>query len=197
MGLRSPPRVYLAGFEVFFCGEKEENIAVAKKRICSEWGLEGIFPGDAAVRNLPAHEMAAEIYNKDVEIMKSCDAICANLTPFRGVSADAGTCWELGHFVGAGKPAVAYTNDARTYEQRVPASMMAATVATPPLDVWGMKVDMQGEADNCMMTRCVTCLAVAKEVLTEAEMLVDLRAFEESISALSGLFLTRSNMVTS
>jgi len=185
-----PPRIYLAGYEVFFEPRKEAEIAEAKKRLCASWGLEGVFPGDAAVSpGLPDAQRAAEIYAKDVELMKTCDAVCANLTPFRGLSADAGTCWELGYFVGAGKPAVAYTNESRTYEERVPSDMLADATASPPLDVWGMKVDMQGEPDNCMMTRGVAHLSIADGPLPGSEMLVDLRAFEDSVAQLAKLLM--------
>jgi nucleoside 2-deoxyribosyltransferase len=188
-----PPRVYLAGFEVFFEPSKQAAIAAAKKRICASRGLEGVFPGDAEIAaGLPDAERAAEIYAKDVELMKTCDAICANLTPFRGLSADAGTCWELGYFVGAEKPAVAYTNESRMYEERVPVSMLKEATAVPPVDALGMVVDMQGEPDNCMMTRGVAHLSIAGEPLPMDEMLVDLSAFEDSIARLAELFLATS-----
>jgi len=188
-----PPRVYLAGFEVFFEPSKQVAIAAAKKRICASHGLEGVFPGDAEIAaGLSDAERAAEIYAKDVELMKSCDAICANLTPFRGLSADTGTCWELGYFAGAGKPAVAYTNESRMYEERVPVSMLKEATAVPPVDALGMVVDMQGEPDNCMMTRGVARLSIVAEPLSVDEMLADLSAFEDSIARLAELFLATS-----
>jgi len=188
-----PPRVYLAGYEVFFESDKAAAIAQAKKHVCASWGLEGVFPGDVELsHDLPDALRAAEIYSKDVELMRTCDAICANLTPFRGLSADAGTCWELGHFVGAGKPAVAYTNESRTYEERVPSDMLADAAVSPPVDVWGIKVDMQGEPDNCMMTRGVAHLSIADASLPGLEMLEDLRSFEESIARLAELLTVRS-----
>ena len=42
--------------------------------------------------------------------MDSADAIIANLTPFRGIAADPGTCFELGYMCARGKLAFAYTN---------------------------------------------------------------------------------------
>jgi len=192
-----PLRVYLAGFEVFFEPKKEAVIAAAKKRICASWGFEGVSPSDIELSlDLPSSQRAAEIYSKDVDLMKTCDAICANLTPFRGLSADAGTCWELGYFVGAGKLAVAYTNDPRTYEERMPIAMMAEAGATasPPLDRWGMVVDMQDEADNCMMTRCVAHLSIAEAELSDTGILEDLRAFEDSISRLSDILKKESGI---
>jgi nucleoside 2-deoxyribosyltransferase len=40
----------------------------------------------------------------------SAEAIIANLTPFRGIAADPGTCFELGYMCAQGKAAFAYTN---------------------------------------------------------------------------------------
>ena len=183
------PRVYLAGFEVFFAPEKEAEFAAAKKAICKRWGFEGVHPGDALVRGgLSDPERAREIFRKDVELMHSCAAIVANLTPFRGLSADAGTCWELGHFGGSGKPAVAYTNERRPYEARVPPDLVQPGGTTPAWDTLGMKLDMQQEPDNCMLTRSVLHLAVAPEDLAPEAQLTDLRAFEESVRALAAVF---------
>ena len=42
--------------------------------------------------------------------MRSCDAAVANLTPFRGVSADAGTAFEVGFMRALGRPVLGYTN---------------------------------------------------------------------------------------
>jgi nucleoside 2-deoxyribosyltransferase len=179
--------VYLAGFEVFFTREKELEISDAKREICRKWGLEGVFPGDVQVpEGLSDGERAKEIYRKDLELMDGCDAIAANLTPFRGLSADTGTCWELGYFVGAGKPAVAYTNEIRSYEARVPRSMKHARI--PGLDSLGMRVDMQEEPDNCMMTRSVSYLALPSRSIGERAQLTDLESFEACVRRLSEFY---------
>jgi hypothetical protein len=59
-------------------------------------------------------------------------------------------------------------------------------------DVWGMRVDMQEEPDNCMMTRGVAHLSIAEVSLSVADMLVDLRAFEDSVAQLAELLMARS-----
>ena len=43
-------------------------------------------------------------------MMLACDIIIANVTPFRGPSADDGTAFELGFFDALGRPAFAYSN---------------------------------------------------------------------------------------
>lgn len=42
----------------------------------------------------------------------------ANLTPFRGASADAGTLVELGWFLGRGRPIFGYSNSATPFAAR-------------------------------------------------------------------------------
>ena len=45
-----PPRVYLAGPEIFFPREEALRLAAEKKAICSDLGLEGVFPFDLEVQ---------------------------------------------------------------------------------------------------------------------------------------------------
>ena len=42
--------------------------------------------------------------------MDSADAIIANLTPYHGINADTGTCYELGYMCAQGKRAYGYTS---------------------------------------------------------------------------------------
>ena len=51
--------------------------------------------------------------------MDEADAIIANLTPFRGPGADAGTVYELGYMAGRGKFCLGYSNDPAPYADRV------------------------------------------------------------------------------
>ena len=48
-----------------------------------------------------------------------CDAIVANMTPFRGPSMDAGTCYEMGLAKGLGKLVVGWTEDRRRWQEKV------------------------------------------------------------------------------
>jgi nucleoside 2-deoxyribosyltransferase len=52
-------------------------------------------------------------------MMERCDIIMANLTPFGGASADAGTLIEVGWFLGKGKPIFDYSNVSESFEQRM------------------------------------------------------------------------------
>jgi nucleoside 2-deoxyribosyltransferase len=51
--------------------------------------------------------------------MLAADAIIANLTPFRGLSADVGTVFELGFMRGRGKPCFTYSNVTATHYRRL------------------------------------------------------------------------------
>jgi len=114
------PKVYLAGPDVFF--EDCSALAEEKKKICAEYGLEGIFPLDAAL-DLSAckspQEKGIAISAANEALIRECDALIANLTPFRGVSADVGTVYELGFATALGKRVFAYTTETIPYSERV------------------------------------------------------------------------------
>jgi nucleoside 2-deoxyribosyltransferase len=104
------PRVYLAGPEVFLPNAKE--IGRLKQEICEASGLEGVFPLDTQLdlAGLPKAEQARRIALGNEGLMRSCEAIIANLTPFRGVSMDSGTAFEVGFMRALGRPVFGYTN---------------------------------------------------------------------------------------
>ena len=55
-------------------------------------------------------EQARRIALANEGLMRSCDLLIANLTPFRGVSMDAGTAFEVGFMRALGQPVLGYTN---------------------------------------------------------------------------------------
>jgi nucleoside 2-deoxyribosyltransferase len=60
------------------------------------------------------------IYRADTALMDRADAIVANLTPFRGPSADPGTVFELAWMLARGRPAFGYSAEPRTLHDRTP-----------------------------------------------------------------------------
>jgi nucleoside 2-deoxyribosyltransferase len=112
------PRVYLAGPEVFL--KNAVDIGQRKKVICNSVGLVGVFPidVDTDVDNLPPQEAALMISKVNEELIRSCCAIIANITPFRGISADVGTVYEMGYAAGLGMPVFAYTNVSERFAAR-------------------------------------------------------------------------------
>src|SRR3569623_2004801 len=110
-------KVYLAGPEVFLPNAREQlDRKIALTRAA---GLVPVSPGDLTIpRHEDPHEQGLAIYRIDEQVMLSADAIIANLTPFRGHSADPGTVFELGFMCGQGKPAFAYTYVAANHYAR-------------------------------------------------------------------------------
>ena len=106
-------RIYLAGPEVFLANARE--IGARKRAICERHGLVGVFPADeedACDPALPLAEQGLAISRAMERVMRGCDAMIVNLTPFRGPSADVGSAYEMGFMRALGRPIFAYTNDA-------------------------------------------------------------------------------------
>jgi len=82
-------------------------------------------------------------------MMDAADAIIANLTPFRGPSADAGTVYELGYMAGRRKFCLAYSNDPTLYVERVKRFARLRNLADGQLtDKDGLTVENFGWPDN-------------------------------------------------
>lgn len=104
-----PKSVYLAGPEVFLPNARK--ILDLKIALTREAGLVPVSPGDLEFPPTNSKwELGLAISRIDEHLMNSADAIIANLTPFHGIAADTGTCFELGFMCAQGKPAFAYTN---------------------------------------------------------------------------------------
>ena len=114
-----PKVAYLAGPDVFFPNAREH--AARKVEICAKYRLRGLPPlseegGELSAE--PSFEAWRVIYDRNLAAMEASDVIIANLTPFRGASADAGTLVELGWFLGQGKPVFGYSNSAMAFAER-------------------------------------------------------------------------------
>ena len=97
-----PKTIYLAGPEVFL----PDALAVGtrKKALCEKYGFIGLFPFDNEIKSAPPGARTdALIYHANLAMMRAADIGIFNLTPFRGVSADTGTVFELGLMIGLGK----------------------------------------------------------------------------------------------
>jgi nucleoside 2-deoxyribosyltransferase len=110
-----PLTVYSAGPEVFL--PDAATVFRRKAAICAAHGIVMRAPLDEAV-DPAAPDAALRIYRQNRAMMLDCDAIVANLTPFRGPSADDGTAFELGFFDALGRPAFAYSNVAGGLAER-------------------------------------------------------------------------------
>jgi len=142
-------RVYLAGPEVFLADR--EAIAAAKKAICAEHGLIGVFPTDPAPPAPQADADWMRIYLGNEAHIHGCDALIANLTPFRGASADLGTAYELGFMRALGRPVRGYSNAPGNFTTRSLAALRGA-VGRRANGAWedadGMEVEDFGLTDT-------------------------------------------------
>jgi nucleoside 2-deoxyribosyltransferase len=144
-------RAYLAGPDVFLPDAAAQ--AARKRAICARHGIEGLSPLNediASLAALPEAEAWRAIYAKDLAMMEAAEIVIANLTPFRGASADAGTLVELGWFLGRGRPAFGYSNSAQPFAAR-----SAAQVAAVPDPLPGLTVGGFGLPDNLMIAGAV------------------------------------------
>jgi nucleoside 2-deoxyribosyltransferase len=154
--MRDRPRAYLAGPDVFL--PNPEVIAEAKHKLCEKLGFTGISPSDNIidVHGLPLRDAAFMISAANEQMIRDCDLVIANLTPFRGPSADVGTVFELGFARGLGLPAFAYTNVADSLIERIRALLgpcVRQRVSMPGTfeDEYGMAIEGFGLADNLML----------------------------------------------
>jgi nucleoside 2-deoxyribosyltransferase len=171
-------KIYLAGPDVFL--PDALLIGQRKAEICARYGLQGLYPLDNAVE-LAAAGASLAIFKGNEAMMEQADAIIANLTPFRGPSADAGTVYELGYMAGRGKLCLAYCNDPASYANRV---ARLYEVTTSPdgrlLDADGLTVEEFGLPDNLMMMHALDlhgCPLVTPKT-APADLWHDLTSFE-------------------
>ncbi|WP_270935969.1 nucleoside 2-deoxyribosyltransferase [Falsiroseomonas oryzae] len=145
------PKAYLAGPDVFLPDAPAH--AARKAAICAAHGIEALPPLNEDVATLAAMTEAEAwrtIFAKDLAMMEQADLVIANLTPFRGASADAGTLVELGWFLGRGRPIFGYSNSATLFDDR-----NAALVARWPDPMPGLTVSGFGLPDNLMIPGAV------------------------------------------
>jgi nucleoside 2-deoxyribosyltransferase len=142
-------KIYLAGPDVFLpdpvaAGER-------KREICKRYGMTGLYPLDNKV-DLSAPDASLKIFKGNESMMNKAQAIIANLTPFRGPGADAGTVYELGYMIGRRKRCFAYCNDPALYVDRVRRFTKVKRIARKGLvDGDGLTVENFGLPDNLMM----------------------------------------------
>jgi nucleoside 2-deoxyribosyltransferase len=149
------PRVYLAGPDVFLPDAAAR--AAILKAACAEHGLTGIFPLDP-LDTLPADwatlPEARQIALANETHIRNADAMIANLTPFRGPSADAGTVFEIGFMRALGRPIFGWSNAGSDFLARTLA-FIGPTARLGSGNTWrdtdDMLVESFGLTDNLMI----------------------------------------------
>ena len=183
-------KVYLAGPDVFL--PDPLAMAARKRAICAAHGLTGIFPVDAHPGEPEGGdaELWLRIYRRNEAHMRDADAVIANLTPFRGPSADPGTVYEIGFMRALGRKVLGYSNVAagllpRTLGFLGPAARCDAEGRWR--DAEDMALEDFGLMDNLMIDGGIHeagGLLVRREV-PEADRWTDLAAFEACVKALA------------
>jgi nucleoside 2-deoxyribosyltransferase len=171
-------RIYLAGPDVFLPDAVERG--AEKKALVVSSGHEPLFPLDAVLdvefEHDPKPLIAQAIFGSNVALIQAADAVLANLTPFRGPSADAGTVWEAGYAFGLGKKVYGYSNVAAPFADRARAHV---AMAADGLDV----EDFELPSDNLMIHFALAGF-FAHDALPDA-LWTDLTSFEAALAALS------------
>jgi nucleoside 2-deoxyribosyltransferase len=145
-------KVYLAGPDVFLPDALEAGRR--KAAICGRHGLSGLYPLDNTI-DLSSRTASRDLFRGNEAMMDAADAIIANLTPFRGPGADAGTVYELGYMAGRGKFCLGYTNDPSVYAERARRFSEVRSQGSLLVDADGLTVEDFGHADNLMMVHAL------------------------------------------
>ncbi|MGJ4951434.1 nucleoside 2-deoxyribosyltransferase [Bradyrhizobium sp. HKCCYLS20291] len=173
-------KIYLAGPDVFLPDAIE--IGRRKAAICERHGLTGLYPLDNSI-DLAASDASRHIFLGNEAMMEGADAIIANLTPFRGPGADAGTVYELGYMAGRGKLCLGYCNDPAIYADRTRRFTTVSEQDGRLVDAQGLTVEDFGLPDNLMMIHALELhggpLVLPRE--RPADVWHDLSAFENCV----------------
>lgn len=155
-----------------------------KVEMCARYGLTGLYPLDNKV-DLSADDASLSIFKGNVGMMNEAVAVIANLTPFRGVSADVGTAFELGYMAGRGKLCLGYSNDGALYADRVRRTSEVRTGEAGLIDPQGLTVEDFALSDNLMLVHTLDlyrCPLVTPR-LPPLDLWYDLTAFEVCVRA--------------
>jgi nucleoside 2-deoxyribosyltransferase len=107
--MRRISSIFLSGPDLWFPDAADH--ARRKREACEAAGYAGVSPFDGVLTETePSEAMAREIYADNITRLKACDALIANLTPWRGPSCDPGTAFEMGYASALKMPVFAYMN---------------------------------------------------------------------------------------
>ncbi len=179
-------KIYLAGPEVFL--DDARKLGELKVDLCRHYGFTGLFPLDGEPV-MAGQGMSAVIFAANLELIRNADAVVANLTPFRGLSADPGTAFEIGFGFALGKKVAAYSNQPGDLLGRARESIGAAQTAghPPTMMADGMHVEDFGLFDNLMLAEALETsgLPVFQAQVSPADPMRDLSLFERTLEALA------------
>jgi nucleoside 2-deoxyribosyltransferase len=168
-------------------------VAQAKQDLGTKYGFEGVFPLDASLdlTGLAKPDQARAISAANEALMRSCDLLIANLTPFRGVSMDAGTAFEVGFMRALGRPVLGYTNVATDYRARSEQYRRAAP-ELPDADAPDIQIEDFDGAENLMIEAAILACggSVVRNAVPHGQEMRDLAGFEACLRQ-AGQFIRR------
>ena len=144
-----PLRVYLAGPDIFRADAA--HWAAAARQLLAAHGQQALIPIDGD------QVTATGIYRANLEMIRSADAVLANLNAFRGSEPDSGTCFEVGFAVAQGKTVIGYLADGRQHKDKV-----GHDDGQPPLAADGLRVEDFGLKLNLMLA--ISCPLVVGDL---------------------------------
>lgn len=104
-------KVYVAGPWVFFPDAKQ--LAEDVRTHLYNLGFQALIPSD----NESDDPVVIKVLN--MSMIAAADYVIADITPFRGVSLDPGTAFELGYATGYGKALALHSGSRTEYKERV------------------------------------------------------------------------------
>lgn len=188
-----PIRVYLAGPDVFL---PEPTIWLERKKaICARFGLTGVSPLDAPADE-PAAWAALPVWRRialcNEAHIRGCDALIANLTPFRGPSADAGTVYEVGFARALGLRLFGYATVSAGFLDRTLAHLEGSAAQAPDGSWWdadGMQIEQFGLFDNLMIEGGIHGSGGALLCADQETRWHDLHLFEQCVQTAAEMML--------
>ncbi len=109
---------------------------------------------ELAAASLGRRQTGIRISEANEGLIRTCSAVIANMTPFRGISADVGTVFEMGVGRGLGLVVFAYTNSAIPFTERT-VSQLNGEAQRDGLgalrDSQGMAIEEWDLMDNLML----------------------------------------------
>lgn len=116
-------KIYCAGGDVFLPETKRNAVFNAMKQQAAALSdgplkIELLIPIDNEIALEPASDPAAKrrnaltIRRANEAMIRRCDAVIANLSPFRSCEPDCGTAYECGYATALGKTVLVYTDNA-------------------------------------------------------------------------------------
>ena len=131
-------RVYIAGHDIF---RADAAIwAESVRDLLARHGYQALIPLDGD------EVTASGIYQANIRMIRSADAVLANLNPFRGDELDSGTCFEVGFAIAQRLPVIGYLSDGRRQIDKV-----GDGDADRPLDATGQLIENFGLPLNLMI----------------------------------------------